>query len=126
MEHFKELLEASDLTEATAVIQPNKGVTGSLCKEFTQKESDDILKALMKNTRADYELDDFINQFMDEKLKYSEQLPVTIGSRSFYIYSANGRLRAGTGGSHLTACKELQKDDLVSMLVKALPTAEIK
>lgn len=121
MTHFKELLEAK------ATIIPNKGVTGSLCKELTQKESDTILKALMDHERAEYELMDFIDDVSDKSVKYSDNLPISFGTRAFYLYAANGRLRIGTGGSYLTSCKDLVRDGIdINQLAKALKNADIR
>jgi hypothetical protein len=80
--------------------------------------------ALAKHSGADYELMDFISDINDTSVKYSENLLVAMNGKRFSLYSANGQLRLGAGGS-LSSPEEVLEYILISDLIAGISSAKL-
>ena len=93
-------------------------------KSLNQAQDIGMKAALAKHTGADYELMDFINDINDTSVKYSENLLIAMNGKRFSLYSANGQLRLGAGGS-LSSPEEVLEYILISDLIAGISSAKL-
>lgn len=116
IEHLKETIDTK--------IYMNFGVAGSsLAISFSQRETKKILDAIKSNPNLKG-LSSFVKDVESDREKYSDIIVIDTGKSVFSLYSADGLLRLGGGGSNLSR-RDFVHNITSSDVIKALQNAKI-